>query len=206
MKVKKLEVGPMLANCYIVWCEETREALVIDPGGEGRRILAEATGEQLEIKYVVNTHGHIDHIAANAEICSATGAKLMIHEDDASLLNNSSLNLSMFTGSPVQGWRPDILLHEGEEITCGKQVHLKVLHTPGHTPGGICLQSEDLIFSGDSLFAESIGRTDFPGGSYTALIESIKNKIMVLDDAYLVYPGHGPATTVGYERAHNPFL
>ncbi len=205
MKVRKMEVGPMLANCYLVWCEETREALVIDPGGEGRRILAEAAKEHLQIRYVVNTHGHIDHIAVNAEVCNVTGAKLMIHEDDASMLSNPGLNLSMFTGSTVRS-RPDILLHEGDEITCGKQIHLKVLHTPGHTRGGICLQAEDMIFSGDTLFAESIGRTDFPGGSYETLIESIKNKIMVLDDACLVYPGHGPATTVGYERAHNPFL
>jgi glyoxylase-like metal-dependent hydrolase (beta-lactamase superfamily II) len=195
----------MMANCYLVWCEETKEALVIDPGGDGKRILAEAAREQLQIKYVVNTHGHIDHIAANAEVLSATGAKLMIHEQDASLLNNSDMNLSAFIG-PVPRSNPDILLHDGDEIVCGTKVHLKVLHTPGHTRGGICLQGESVIFTGDSLFAESIGRTDFPGGSYQDLIDSIKNKIMVLDDAYLVYPGHGPTTTVGYEREHNPFL
>jgi glyoxylase-like metal-dependent hydrolase (beta-lactamase superfamily II) len=205
MIVKCLEVGMYMANCYLVWCEETKEAVVIDPGGEGKRILAEIAKEQLHVLYIVDTHGHMDHIGANAEIHSATGAKLMIHEQDASMLNNSSMNLSAFTGE-IQGSRPDILLHEGDEISCGKEVRLKVLHTPGHSPGGICLQGDGLIFTGDSLFAESIGRTDFPGGSYQDLIDSIKNKIMVLDDAYVVYPGHGPATTVGYERKHNPFL
>jgi hydroxyacylglutathione hydrolase len=206
MIVRTLAVGSMLANCYLVWCEETKEALVIDPGGEGRRILAEIAREQLQVRYIVNTHGHVDHIAANAEVRSATGAKLMIHEEDAPLLGNPDLNLSVYVGSALQGLQLDVLLHEGDEIACGKQVQLKVLHTPGHTRGGICLQAQGTIFTGDTLFAGSIGRTDFPGGSYRDLIESIKNKILVLDDACLVYPGHGPASTVGYEREHNPFL
>lgn len=206
MIARSLAVGSMSANCYLVWCEATKEAVVIDPGGEGRRILAEIAKEQLQVKYVVNTHGHVDHIAANAEVCSATGAKLMIHEDDAPLLSNSNLNLALYVGMVLQELQPDVLLHEGDEIVCGEQVRLKVLHTPGHTRGGICLQAEGMIFTGDTLFAESIGRTDFPGGSYQAIIDSIKNKILPLDDACLVYPGHGPASTVGYEREHNPYL
>ncbi len=206
MIVRTLAVGSMLANCYLVWCEETKDALVIDPGGEGRRLLAEIAREQLQVRYIVNTHGHVDHIAANAEVRSATGAKLMIHEEDAPLLGNSDLNLSVYVGSALQGLQPDVLLHEGDEVACGKLVQLKVLHTPGHTRGGICLQAQGAIFTGDTLFADSIGRTDFPGGSYRTLIESIKNKILVLDDDCLVYPGHGPASTVGHERKHNPYL
>ncbi len=206
MNVRCLEVGSMLANCYLVWCAETKEALVIDPGGEGRRILAEIAREQLQVKYIVNTHGHVDHITADAEVRSATGAKLMIHEEDAPLLGKPDLNLSAYVGSVLQALQPDLLLHEGDEIACGKQVQLKVLHTPGHTRGGISLQAEGAIFTGDTLFAGSIGRTDFPGGSYQDLIDSIKDKILVLDDACLVYPGHGPSSTVGYEREHNPFL
>jgi hydroxyacylglutathione hydrolase len=206
MNVRCLEVGPMLANCYLVWCSETREALVIDPGGEGRRILAEIAREQLQVKYIVNTHGHVDHIAANAEVRDATGAKLLIHKEDAPLLVSPELNLSSYMGSDLQALQPDLLLQEGDCVACGKQVHLKVLHTPGHTRGGISLLTEGTIFTGDTLFAGSIGRSDFPGGSYQDLIESIKTKILVLDDACLVYPGHGPSTTVGYEREHNPFL
>jgi glyoxylase-like metal-dependent hydrolase (beta-lactamase superfamily II) len=196
----------MLANCYLVWCDETREALVIDPGGEGGRILAEIAREQLQVKYIVNTHGHIDHIAADAEVRSATGAKLMIHEKDAPMLGSPDLNLSAYVGSTLKALQPDLLLHEGDVVACGKQVHLKVLHTPGHTPGGISLLGEGLIFTGDTLFADSIGRSDFPGGSYQELIDAIKKKILVLDGACLVYPGHGPASTVGHEREHNPFL
>lgn len=206
MIARSLAVGSMSANCYLVWCEATKEAVVIDPGGEGRRILAEIAKEQLQVKYIVNTHGHVDHIAANAEVRSATGAKLMIHEDDAPLLNNSNLNLALYVGMALQGLQPDVLLHEGDEIVCGEQVRLKVLYTPGHTRGGICLQAEKTVFTGDTLFAGSIGRTDFPGGSYQGIIDSIKNKILPLDDACLVYPGHGPASTVGYERSHNPYL
>ena len=206
MNVKCLAVGSMLANCYLVWCAETKEALVIDPGGEGGRILAEIAREQLQVKYIVNTHGHVDHIAANAEVRKATGAKLLIHEEDAPLLSNPDLNLSAYMGSELRALQPDLLIHEGDEVACGKQVCLKVLHTPGHTRGGISLQAEKVIFTGDTLFADSIGRSDFPGGSYQTLIESIKNKILVLDDTCLVYPGHGPSSTVGHEREHNPYL
>lgn len=210
MKVKCLAVGAMMANCYLVWCEATREALVIDPGGEGGRILAEIAGEQLQVKYIVNTHGHVDHIAADEEVRNATGARLLIHAEDAAMLTSPSLNLSIYVGAGVSGLKPDALLAEGEEIDCGEQVRLRVLHTPGHTRGGICLLDANpgaaAIFTGDTLFAGSIGRTDFPGGSYKTLIASIRDKILPLDDACVVYPGHGPASTVGYERKHNPFI
>ncbi len=206
MLVRCLAVGPMLANCYLVWCEETKEALVIDPGGEEERILAEIEKEQLQLQYIVNTHGHVDHIAANREVKEKTGAKILIHSEDAPLLVSPNLNFSVYVGIPVRGPRADMLLCEGEEISVGKQVKLDVLHTPGHTRGGICLKAEDAIFTGDTLFAGSIGRTDFPGGSYQELLDSIKNKILPNHDDVVLYPGHGPTSTVGYERKHNPFL
>lgn len=206
MLVKCLAVGPMLANCYLVWCEETKEALVIDPGGEGGRILAEIKRKQLQVKYIVNTHGHVDHIAANREVKEGTGGKILIHAEDAPLLTSPNLNFSMYMGIPVKGPTAEVLLCEGEEIILGSRVELAVIHTPGHTRGGICLKADDAIFTGDTLFAGSIGRTDFPGGSYQELLDSIKNKILCCDDDCIVYPGHGPPSTVGHERTYNPFL
>ncbi|MDH7576396.1 MAG: MBL fold metallo-hydrolase [Bacillota bacterium] len=206
MLVKCLAVGPMLANCYLVWCEETKDALVIDPGGEGERILAEIKREQLQVKYIVNTHGHVDHIAANHKVKEGTGAKILVHAEDAPLLTSPNFNLSIYVGTPVKGPAADMLLCEGEEIVVGKQVRLSVLHTPGHTRGGICLNAGEAIFTGDTLFAGSIGRTDFPGGSYQDLLNSIKTKILINDDHVLLYPGHGPTSTVGDERKSNPFL
>lgn len=206
MLVKCLEVGLVMANCYLVWCEETKEALVIDPGGEAARILAEIKKEHLQVKYIVNTHGHMDHIAVNHEVKEGTGAKLLIHVEDAPLLENPNLNLSSYMGGAYRSPKPDLLLCEGEEIAVGKQVRLEVLHTPGHTRGGMSLKTDGAIFTGDTLFAGSVGRTDFPGGSFQELLESIKNKIMICDDSFLIYPGHGPTSTIGYERRHNPFL
>lgn len=205
MLVKCLAVGVIAANCYLVWCEETKEALVIDPGGEGKRILQEISKLGLQVKYIINTHGHMDHIAANAEIKDAIGAKLAIHVEDVPLLTDPQLNLSLYMGREYLSPAPDLMLDEGEEIAVGKQV-LSVLHTPGHTRGSISLKGPKMIFSGDTLFAESVGRSDFPGGSSQELMESIKNKIIPCGDDYLVYPGHGPSTTVGHERKHNPFL
>jgi len=157
------------------------------------------------VEYIINTHGHVDHIGANAEVKRATGAKLLIHKDDAKMLTSSAANFSLFMGHPVTSPAADELLAEGDEIKVGNLV-LKVLHTPGHTPGGICLVHELTIFSGDTLFYGSIGRTDFPGGSYRTLIKSIKEKLMVFPDEAVVYPGHGPATSIGFERQYNPFL
>jgi hydroxyacylglutathione hydrolase len=205
MKVKRLPVGVIAANCYLFWCEETKDALVIDPGGEGQRVLKEIEKENLKVKYVVNTHGHMDHIAANTEVLEGTGAKLAIHEEDASLLSDPDQNLSLYMGGEYICQAPDLRLKDGDEITVGKEM-LVVLHTPGHTRGSISLKGSGIIFVGDTLFEGSIGRTDFPGGSYQDIIASIKNKILPCGDDYVVYPGHGPATTVKSERINNPFL
>lgn len=205
MQVKRLPVGALAANCYLVWCEETKDALVIDPGGEGQSILEEIKKEGLNVKYVVNTHGHMDHIAANTEVLENTGAKLAIHQEDVSLLNDPEQNLSLYMGREYTCQAPDLVLNDGDQLTVGKEV-LVVLHTPGHTKGSISLKGNGVIFSGDTLFEGSIGRTDFPGGSYRDIIASIKNKILPCGDDYVVYPGHGPATTVKDEKLNNPFL
>lgn len=206
MLVKCLAVGALAANCYLVWCEKTKDGLVIDPGGEGERILAEIHKESLHVKYIINTHGHIDHIAANEQVKEATGARLAIHMDDLPLLDDPFQNLSLYMGREYHCSPPELTVREGDEIAVGNDVKLTVLHTPGHTRGGISLKAPGAIFTGDTLFAESVGRTDFPGGSFNDLVASIKNKILTCDDDWVVYPGHGPATTVGHERVHNPFL
>ncbi|SEJ12552.1 Glyoxylase, beta-lactamase superfamily II [Propionispira arboris] len=205
MKVHSLIVGELGVNCYIVACEKTKEAIVIDPGDEPDRILQYIEDEHLNIKYVVNTHGHADHIGANDAIVEATQAVLKIHEGDLAMLGDAKQNLSAFHGLPVLSNTKAQLLHEGDQISFGEE-KLIVLHTPGHSPGGICLAGRQILFSGDSLFAESVGRCDFPGGSMTDLIYNIKTKLMILDDDTVVYPGHGPRTKIGWERKDNPYL
>lgn len=205
MKVHSLIVGELGVNCYIVACEKTKEAIVIDPGDEPDRILQYIEAEHLNIKYVVNTHGHADHIGANDAVVEATQAVLKIHEGDLAMLGDAKQNLSAFHGLPVLSNTKAQLLHEGDQISFGEE-KLVVLHTPGHSPGGICLAGRQILFSGDSLFAESVGRCDFPGGSMTDLIYNIKTKLMILDDDTVVYPGHGPRTKIGWERKDNPYL
>jgi len=206
MFLKTLVVGPLGANCYLIGCPETREGAVIDPGAEGERILAAAREAGLAIKQIINTHGHGDHIGANGTIKKATNAAILIHKLDAPCLNNPGANLSSLMGLRETSPPVDRLLEENDTINVGKTITLKVIHTPGHTPGGICLQGEGLVFTGDTLFAGSIGRTDFPGGSFGRLISAVKEKLFTLDDALVVYPGHGPASTIGAERVDNPFF
>ncbi len=206
MRVIKLEVGNMGTNCYIVACEETREAAVIDPGGSEGEILRIIAREKLKVRYIINTHGHADHIEANSKVKQVTGAQILIHQQDAGMLTNARSNLSAFIGNAIVGDPADRIITEGDVIDVGTTVHLKVLHTPGHTPGGIALLSGNVLFSGDTLFAESIGRTDFPGGSYQQLLKSIQEKFMPLSDDIQVLPGHGPETTIGWERKMNPFI
>ncbi|NLV15775.1 MAG: MBL fold metallo-hydrolase [Syntrophomonadaceae bacterium] len=206
MILKGLELGGIGANCYIIGCEETKEGAVIDPGGGAASILKVVKEEGLVIKYIINTHGHIDHIGANTEIKEATGADILIHEKDAKMLTSSAANFSMFMGRKVTSPAASWLLKDGDTIKIGKTIQLEVIHTPGHTQGGICLKTGNVLFSGDTLFASSIGRTDFPGGSYKTLISSIKERLMSLDDDVVVYPGHMQPTTIGYERRNNPFL
>jgi hydroxyacylglutathione hydrolase len=204
MIIRKLSVGPMEANCYILECEETQTAMVIDPGSDAARILSVISENNLQLKLIVNTHAHIDHIAANSDLKEKTRAPLCIHSADADMLVNPQKNLSFFIGESMSSPAPDRLLVDGDVLEVG-MLHLKVMHTPGHSPGSICLLGDRCIFTGDLLFAGGIGRYDFPGSSYTTLMDSLR-KVMALGDNLIVYPGHGPTTTIGNERGTNPFL
>lgn len=204
---KALLVGLLEVNCYILGDEETKEAVVIDPGGNEEEILDALNHEGLQLKLIIDTHGHFDHVDANQPLQDATGAKIAIHKLDAAMLKKPSQEALFFTGNRLRLSQADILLQEDDVLTFGNY-RLKVMHTPGHTPGHISLLLEDhpLIYVGDLLFAGSIGRTDFPGGSFEALINAVKTKIFPLGDHYTVFPGHGPVTTVGQERKYNPFF
>lgn len=204
MILKKVVVGPLAANCYIVGSESSKEGMIIDPGDEAEVILRKVKDLGLAIKFIVLTHGHIDHIGAIKEVKKATGAEVAIHTDEAKSLQgqSSSTLLGLAYPTPLP---PDRLLQDGDSMDIG-DVHFGVLHTPGHSPGGICLLGQGVVFSGDTLFNYGIGRTDLPGGSHSQLMNSIHTKLMVLPDNTVVYPGHGPDTTIGAERRGNPFL
>lgn len=205
MIIKKLEVGPIMANCYILGCKNTSEAVVIDPGDEADRILMDLAESNLKVKYIINTHGHFDHVGANARMKKATGAKLMIHRDDETMLKDLSKAAASFGLRAENSPGADVYLADGDEISFGN-ITLTVIHTPGHSRGGICLHTPGALFSGDTLFAGSIGRTDLPGGDYDTLIRSIKTRILGLDGQTIVYPGHGPETSIVQEERMNPFL
>ena len=204
MIVQTLSVGPMQANCYVLGCEETRSALVIDPGDEAARIICIINENKLQLELIVNTHGHVDHIVANEILKAHTSAQLCIHSADADMLVNPQKNLSFFIGTPVSSPAPDRILAHGDILEVGT-LHIEVMHTPGHSQGSICLVGDGCIFTGHLMFAGGIGRYDFPGSSYADLMDSLK-KVMTLDDDLVVYPGHGPVTTIGDERRTNPFL
>jgi hydroxyacylglutathione hydrolase len=201
----RLIVGPLQVNCFILADEKTKEAVVIDPGDDAPDILKVIKDKGLRVRYIVNTHAHFDHVGANKAVKDATGAELLLHEADAPVLATVGSQSRSFGMSPVSSPPPDRLLKHGDTIVAG-EVSLKVLHTPGHTPGGISLLEQGLVFTGDALFAGSIGRTDLPGGDLRTLIRSIKTNLMTLPDDTKVFSGHGPASTIGDERAENPFL
>ena len=205
MIIKKLEVGPIMANCFILGCESTKEGVVIDPGDDADRILMELAKSGLKVKYLINTHGHFDHVGANKRMKEVTGAEIAVHPDDEPMFQELSRSSMMFGLSAENSPPADIRLNDGDEITFG-EITLKVIHTPGHSKGGICLYTKGYLFAGDTLFAGSIGRTDLNGGDYDTLISSIKEKLLVLEPETVVYTGHGPETTIGNEKRTNPFL
>jgi len=209
MVVKQYEVGNFAVFCYLIGDEETQEGLFIDPADDAKRLLSEAKSQGIDkIRYIVNTHSHVDHIMGNAEMVKRTGAKIIIHQEDASALVRTPTDLlEMFgaTASPPA----DIQVKDGEIIQVGNVV-LKVLHTPGHSPGGMSLHLDGMVFTGDTLFVGSVGRTDFPGSSWDILENSIRKKLYVLPGETVVFPGHNygstPTSTIQYERRHNPFV
>ncbi len=205
MEIITMPVGLQSANSYIIYDQAKGNAAVIDPGGNGEDILNGITSRNLELKYILLTHGHFDHIDAVGWLKDKTGAKVAIHKDDASCLVDSSINLSHSLGRESVQPQADLLLNHGDTIRIG-DIELIVIHTPGHSLGSISLLADNAVFTGDTLFRGSIGRTDFLGGSMGQILNSIKNKLLVLDDNTIVYPGHGPKTTIGYEKATNPFL
>ena len=205
MLIKSMAVGPIQANCYILGCEDTLEAAVIDPGDEADRILLSLAESKLTLKYILNTHGHFDHVAANRRIKDATAAKIMIHALDAPMLDHLASSAATWGLSAEDSPKPDRLLAEGDAVTFGT-VSLEVIHTPGHTPGGVSFHTDGMVFVGDTLFAGSVGRTDFPGGDAATLKKSIQQKLFPLGDAVEVYPGHMGKTSIGQERRHNPFV
>ncbi len=203
----KVVVGVLAVNCYIVWDKETREAAVIDPGGDPENIVAVVESEKLQVKYVINTHGHFDHVGADADIKKAFGAELVIHSDDAPMLENAAAYSMTFGASAKNQPPPDINIEDGSVISFGN-VKINVLGSPGHSPGGVLLSINDgkVVITGDSLFAGSIGRTDLPGGSYEELMSSLRDKILPMDDGTRLFPGHGPDTTVREEKDSNPYF
>jgi len=205
MRIETLAVGPLQVNCFILFDDETKQAVVIDPGDEGERILARVEQSGCELKAVINTHGHFDHIGANAFLVEATGAELMVHGDDLPVMEQAETHAGIYGLSVAPSPAPTRILAEDDEVVIGS-IRLKVLHTPGHSPGGICLYGGDDLFSGDALFAGSVGRTDLPGGSHEQLISAIRSKLLPLPEQTVVHPGHGPETTIGREKMVNPFL
>ena len=204
MILRKLVVGPIESNCYIVGSEATREGMIIDPGAEPGEILKSVQELGLDIKIIVLTHGHEDHFEALGSVKKVTGAEVAIHTDDAPFLEEQFPGLAAGTGGSLKS-PVDRLLKGGDSIDFG-DLHFLVLHTPGHSPGGICLLGHDTLFSGDTLFNFGIGRFDMPGGSYSQIMNSINTKLLILADDTAVHPGHGPSTSIGIERRSNPFL
>lgn len=187
--LRKLVVGPYQTNCYILACKDTMEGVVIDPGDEVFRIVKEISRSGIQVRSILITHGHVDHIGGASELKRITKAPVLIHPSDA----------------PALRFPPDGSLTEGTQIPVGTYT-LSVVHTPGHSPGGVCLIAPGAVFTGDTLFAGSVGRTDFPGGSHENLVAAVRKKVFPLGDDLRIYPGHGPASTIGRERRTNPFF
>jgi len=206
MKLQRLTVGLLQVNCYVVWDEQTRDALVIDPGGNAEEILRLLNLHNLRLQRIVNTHSHFDHVGGVRMLQEETKAPFYIHPLGSEILALAQERSAQFLGIQVgPPPTPDDFVEDGQQFSIG-EIPFTVRHTPGHSPGGICLLAPGSVFTGDTLFAGSIGRYDIPGSSFEDLMNSIRTVLLPLPDDTAVYPGHGPATSMASERAHNPFL
>jgi glyoxylase-like metal-dependent hydrolase (beta-lactamase superfamily II) len=206
--IETFPVGPLQCNCSVVACNETKEAAVIDPGGDVEKILALLKEKDFQVKYLLHTHAHFDHILGSRQLKEATGAKICLHKKDELLYQNLQKQCSMFGFSATDPLPADHFLQDEEQIKIGN-VKAGVLHTPGHTPGSLCfkvLDKDSLLFAGDTLFHRSIGRTDLWGGSFDDIIRSIQSRLLTLDESTRVIPGHGEDTDIWSEKRENPFL
>jgi len=205
MIVHRFEVGAFAMNCYLAICEETRSAALIDPGDEADRIILEVARTGANVEKILVTHAHLDHVREARQVKEHYGVPLLMHEADLFLLQNLSAQAQAFGLGAALPPEVDEYVTEGDRVTVGK-IAFEVLHTPGHSPGSVTYVTAGHAFVGDVLFAGSIGRTDLPGGSYEELLQTIRMKLLPLGDETVIYPGHGPKTTIGQERRTNPFL
>ncbi len=205
MIINNIVVGPLEVNCYILGCEDTKEAAIIDPGDNADEIIKAVEKAGIKPVYIINTHAHFDHIGGVKTVQDHFKIDFLLHEEDLFLVDNASAQARAFGLDPIP--KPDVnkFVNNGDKISLGNKV-IDVIHTPGHSPGCVCYLIDNNVFVGDTLFAGSIGRSDLPGGSHETLINSIKEKLFPLGDSTIVYPGHGPSTTIEEEKKHNPFL
>lgn len=207
MRITNLPSGALQANTYLAVDEKTNEGFIVDPGGYNKVLTKEVRDNDVNIKYIILTHGHSDHICGvNEHKAEFPDAKIVTYKDEEAMLENPNLNQSPGFGVPYST-KADILVSDGDELKVG-DVTLKFIHTPGHTEGGMCIYVKEAkaLFSGDTLFRQSIGRTDFPGGSYKEIMDSIRKKLFLLPDDTNVFPGHMGMTSIGFEKENNPFV
>ncbi len=205
MQVESLIVGPVQTNCYIVACPKTKSGVVIDPGDDAEKIFEIIHANDLQIHYILLTHAHFDHVGAASAVKSRFDVPVCLHRDEKPVLDSIDQQTAMFGLPPAPSFSVDRWLNGGDELEC-RDLNIRVLETPGHTPGGISYYLDSSVFVGDALFSRGIGRTDLPGGDFSRLIAGIRQELFTLPDETKVFPGHGPSTTIGEEKESNPFL